>query len=132
MMGYRSVVEAVFYTRKEEELPMLKLYVESNFPNQDWLRECLRPTLNVAKAPNRAGCWGYHFICDNVKWYDSYDSVREYADFVSKFMEFADSNEGVWAYEFVRLGEDANDTEEERSNNADCILSVSREIQLDI
>ena len=128
-MGYRSVVEAVFYTREKEQAPLLKLYVDENFPKNEELRECLTPI----KASN---AWGYQFICEDVKWYASYTFVQEYAHFAEKFQDFAESKEGAdakqlsWAYEFVRLGEEANDVEEHRSNNADYILSVRREIEL--
>jgi len=128
-MGYRSVVEAVFYTRDKEQAPLLKLYVDENFPKNEELRECLTPI----KANN---AWGYHFICEDVKWYDSYESIQAYRDFARNFIGFAESKEGAdaeqlsWAYEFVRLGEEANDIEEERSDDADGILSVRREIEL--
>ena len=127
-MGYRSVVEAVFYTRNEEEYPLLKLYVEENFP-KFWQEEdidCLKPI----KANN---VWGCHFIADNVKWYESYPEIREFNEFVVKFNQLLTENERArptWAYEFVRLGEETDDIEEERSDNADFILSVCREIQL--
>ena len=128
-MGYRSVVEVVFYTRDEEQAPLLKLYVDENFPKNEELRECLTP-INAPKV------WGYHFIADNIKWYESYTFVQEFNEFAHAFVAFAESKEGAdakqlnWAYEFVRLGEDTNDIEEERSENADFILSVSREVQL--
>jgi len=127
-MGYRSVVEAVFYTRNEEEYPLLKLYVEENFPKSEELREGLKPI----KANN---VWGCHFIADNVKWYESYPEIQEFNEFVVKFNQLLMENERArptWAYEFVRLGEEANDIEEERSDNADFILSVRREIELNI
>jgi hypothetical protein len=129
MMGYRSVVEAVFYTRKEEEYPLLKLYVEENFPKSEELREGLKPI----KANN---VWGCHFIADNVKWYESYPEIQEFSQFADKFIEFADSKENMpekqlsWAYEFVRIGEQSDDVEEHRSDNAEFILCVRREIEL--
>ena len=127
-MGYRSVVDAVFYTRNEEEAPLLKLYVDENFPRNEELRECLTP-INAPKV------WGYHFICDDVKWYESYTFVKEFNEFMVKFNQLLSENERArptWAYEFVRLGEDTSDIEEERSDNADFILSVRREIELNI
>lgn len=127
-MGYRSVVDAVFYTRNEEEAPLLKLYVDENFPRNEELRECLTP-INASKV------WGYHFICDDVKWYESYTFVKEFNEFMVKFNQLLSENERArptWAYEFVRLGEDTSDIEEERSDNADFILSVRREIELNI
>jgi hypothetical protein len=142
-MGYRSVVEAVFYTRKEEEYPLLKLYVEENFPKNEELRECLKPLIKeqVVGADGKVefhqhvGCYGYHFICEDVKWYESYTFVQEFNEFVYKFLKLLAENERArptWAYEFVRLGEETEDTEEERSDNADFILSVRREIELNI
>lgn len=128
-MGYRSVVEAVFYTRDKEQAPLLKLYVDENFPKNEELRECLTPLI-------KEKVWGYHFICGDVKWYESYTFVQEFNEFAHAFVSFAESKEGAdakqlnWAYEFVRLGEEANDIEEERSENADFILSVRREIEL--
>jgi len=127
-MGYRSVVEAVFYTRDKEEYPLLKLYVEENFP-KFWQEEdidCLKPI----KANN---VWGCHFIADNVKWYESYPEIREFNEFVVKFNQLLTENERArptWAYEFVRIGEETEDIEEERSENADFIFSVRREIEL--
>jgi len=127
-MGYRSIVEAVFYTRKKEEYPLLKLYVEENFP-KFWQEEdidCLKPI----KANN---VWGCHFIADNVKWYESYPEIREFNEFVVKFNQLLTENERArptWAYEFVRIGEETEDIEEERSENAEFILCVRREIEL--
>lgn len=128
-MGYRSEVEAVFYTRDEEQAPLLKLYVDENFPKNEILQERLTP-INAPKV------WGYHLIADNIKWYESYTFVQEFNEFAHAFLAFAESKEGSdaeqlnWAYEFVRIGEDTNDIEVERSGNADFILSVSREVQL--
>lgn len=130
-MGYRSVVEAVFYTREKEQAPLLKLYVDENFP-KCWRDEDIE-YLKPIKASN---AWGYHFIADNIKWYESYPEIQEFNEFAEKFVVFSESKEGMpekqlsWAYEFVRLGEEANDIEEERSNNADFILCVRREIEL--
>jgi hypothetical protein len=131
MMGYRSAVEAVFYTRNEEEWPILKLYIDENFP-KCWRDEDIE-YLKPIKASN---AWGYHFIADNIKWYESYPEIQEFNEFAEKFVVFSESKEGMpekqlsWAYEFVRLGEEANDIEEERSDNADFILCVRREIEL--
>jgi hypothetical protein len=128
-MGYRSAVEAVFYTRNEEEYPLLKLYVEENFP-KFWANDADEDTLTPIKATN---VWGYHFIANNVKWYESYPEIQEFNEFVVKFNKLLMENERArptWAYEFVRIGEEMNDVEEERSDNAEFILCVSREIQL--
>ena len=122
-MGYRSVVEAVFYTRKKEEYPLLKLYVEENIPKfwRDEDIDCLKPL----KANN---VWGCHFIADNIKWYSDYPEIREFNEFAGEFISFGEDRN--WKYEFVRLGEQADDVEEHRSDNAEFILCVRREIEL--
>jgi hypothetical protein len=128
-MGYRSAVEAVFYTRNEEEWPILKLYIDENFP-KFWADEGDEDTLKPIKATN---VWGYHFIANNVKWYESYPEIQEFNEFAGKFLKLLAENERArptWAYEFVRIGEEMNDIEEERSENAEFILCVSRDIQL--
>ena len=131
MMGYRSVVEAVFYTRKQEEYPLLKLYVDENFP-KFWRDE----DIDHIKPIKASNAWGYQFIADNIKWYESYPEIQEFNQFADKFIEFADSKENMpekqlsWAYEFVRIGEQSDDVEEHRSDNAEFILCVRREIEL--
>lgn len=142
-MGYRSVVEAVFYTRDKEQWPLLKLYVDENFPKNEELRECLKPlikeeVIDAVTTQHHVGCYGYHFMCEDVKWYESYTFVQEFNEFAHAFVAFSESKEGAdakqlnWSYEFVRLGEETEDTEEERSENADFILCVRREIELNI
>ena len=62
--------------------------------------------------------------------------MQEFNEFAHAFVAFAESKEGSdakqlnWAYEFVRLGEQSDDVEEHRSDNAEFILSVRREIEL--
>jgi hypothetical protein len=100
--------------------------VDENFPKSEELREGLKPI----KANN---VWGCHFIADNVKWYESYPEIQEFNEFVVKFNQLLMENERArpsWAYEFVRLGEQSDDVEEERSDNAEFILCVRREIEL--
>jgi hypothetical protein len=50
---------------------------------------------------------------------------------VSNFLELAEQEEIKWAYEFVRIGEDNDDVEENRSNYADYQLRVTRSIESD-
>jgi hypothetical protein len=127
-MGYRSDVTAVFYTRREEDWPALKLFVDENFPDMDGFKECLKvidPTFNHA--------WGYMFDAEEVKWYESYESVRKFEELAHKFVEIADGEGHTheWSYEFARVGEDTDDVETDRSQKADCVLHVSRKIVCD-
>ena len=134
-MGYRSDVHAVFYTTREEELPLLKLYVDENFPDE------LRCHLGAIDS-NRI--YGYEMICENVKWYESYPDVKAFNAFKGKYLALLDELHAQrlvtpdgridgkrWHYEFVQLGEETEDIECERSAMAENVLSVSRQIETD-
>ena len=120
-MGYRSDVMAAFYTTPDKAAAM-KLYVDENFPEE--LAGNLRPI-------NNGHYQGYMFEDENVKWYDSYPEVQAFNKFVSNFLELAEQEEIKWAYEFVRVGEDSDDIEENRSNYADYLVYPSRSIETD-
>lgn len=111
-MGYRSDIKAAFYAPKDKAAA-LKLYVDENFPKDMDLD--LHPIDNGRYA-------GYMFEGDGWKWYDSYPQVIAFNKFVSNFLELADGENGGelrWAYEFVRVGEDSDDIEENRSDYSD-------------
>jgi len=120
-MGYRSDLMAVFYAPKENA-PVLKLYVDENFPED--LKGDLAPIDNGFHA-------GYEFSGNGWKWYESYPDVQAFNRFVSNFLELADNDEHGerrWAYEFVRIGEDSDDVTESRSDYSQYLISVSRVI----
>lgn len=120
-MGYRSDVHAVFYTQKREDWPLLKLFVEENFP-MDELGGCLSEF---------HGKWhGFHFHSEYVKWYESYSEVQAFDNFVERFVgQIAlgvDSSR--WCYEFARIGEDYSDIEHAVEGHADNLLEIHRVI----
>jgi hypothetical protein len=122
-MGYRSDLMAVFYAPKEHA-PVLKLYVDENFPEQ--LKAYMKPIDNGRYA-------GYAFSGTGWKWYESYPEVIAFNQFVSNYLELADAdsdeaNERRWAYEFVRIGEDSDDNEETYSDHAHYLIQISRTI----
>ena len=125
-MGYRSEVMAVFYTTSKEEFPLLKLFVEENWPKEGSLS-----SLEWLKAQDH---FGYVFHEEDVKWYESFPEVQAFYAFVRSFRVIADSEEKKqsWFYEFARIGEDYNDIETEYSLYSDGVLSVSRAIRLDV
>jgi len=137
-MGYRSCVASVIYTWEENEWPLLKLFVEENFPKGQ-LAECLTPFENNGRrGPNRTTFRGYKFMCDDVKWYESYPFVQGFNEFAQKLCCLIDG-EGVgidrkenWAYEFIRVGEDMEDIEREGAGSYAYLIDVSREIQFNI
>jgi len=121
-MGYRSEVMAVFYANKDKAAAV-KLYVDENFPKE--LEGCLREEKSSTHH-------GYIFSETDVKWYTDYPEIVAFNRFVSNYLEIADGeNDLGWAYEFVRIGEDANDIEETSSDGADYVLRVCRSIETD-
>lgn len=124
-MGYRSDVAAVFYVNKVEHFPVLKLWLDENFPIKEF-DENIR--------------WfdrGMVFECENVKWYDSSPDVQAFDAAQGKFIDLcnAEVSEGTptFNYEFIRVGEDYNDVEVEREGiDYEYLLEVVRNISIDI
>ena len=123
-MGYRSEITAVFYTTKKDEWPLLKLFVEENFPKD--LADCIR-----AECEEPRKRWGFVFHLDDYKWYESYPEVQEFEEFEAKFTSMQRCKEGAWACEFARIGEDYTDIENRSSDTADYVLSVVRSVRID-
>ena len=122
-MGYRSEITAVFYTNKKDEWPLLKLFVDENFPKD--LANCLR-----VECEEKRGRWGFVFRVDDYKWYESYPEVQEFNKFEEKFKAMQKCGDGTWACEFARIGEETDDIEERSSNHADYFLRVVRQIEI--
>lgn len=121
-MGYRSDVAAAFYVKDVKHLPVLKLWLDENFP-VDIFHEDIY--------------WfdkGMVLRCENVKWYDSYTDVKAFDAAVQKYLELVKSPEEgddvpVFSYEYVRVGENYDDVETYYDgDNCQYKLGVTREI----
>jgi hypothetical protein len=123
-MGYRSAITAVFYTNEKDEWPLLKLFVEENFPKD--LADCLE---QECEEPCKRR--GFVFRVDDYKWYDSYPEVQAFNEFEERFTSMEKCVDGTWACEFARIGEETDDIEERNSNHADYILRVVRHIEIE-
>ncbi len=121
-MGYRSDVKAVFYTKAKEKWPLLKLYMEENFPKE--------LSLELIESSH---CYGYVFSAASVKWYASYDGVKAFDAFVDAYRSLIASKSSTvsWVYEFVRIGEDYTDIETDNEGDGSWVLAVSRYIETD-
>ena len=121
-MGYRSEVMAAFYTTNKDEAPLLKLFIEENWPKEG--------NLTAYEWLKSDKYFGILFYEEDVKWYESFPDVQAFDAFAEKFSEIADSEEkrSDWHHEFVRIGEEYQDIEIKRSHYGDNILSVSRAI----
>ena len=123
-MGYRSDVHALFYTTIKEDMPVLKLYMEENYPKD----------LHDLEEISSNRIYGYEMKYENVKWYEDYDDVKAFTAFRTKYLALLDEQEEngrEWAFEFVRIGEDTEDVECEQSMASLGVLSVSRSIECD-
>lgn len=126
-MGYRSDVAAAFYVKDVKHFPVLKLWLDENFPMEQ-LGNCIRWF-------NR----GMMFEEENTKWYSDYEDVKAFDAAVDKFLMLVNNDLGVetdapsFTYEFVRVGESDDDIETEYAG-LDCewLLGVSRAITCEV
>jgi hypothetical protein len=121
-MGYRSEIKAVFYTDDKEKWPVLKLYLDENFP-KEWGLEPIESK----------HCYGYVFSAEDVKWYPSFPDVAAFNKFVDAYRGLISSGEDSfpWVYEFIRIGEDTTDIETDSEGSCSYLLTVSRRIETD-
>jgi hypothetical protein len=129
-MGYRSDVAAIFYVEHLDQLPLLQLFVEENFPFDEFEGNM--------KHIDSDYVHGYEFRTHDTKWYDSNEGVQMFDKFTERFVGLADEKDGKkggylrnWAYEFIRLGEDSDDIERESSEQCYGLLDLSRQIEID-
>ena len=123
-MGYRSDVHALFYTTIKEDLPVLKLYMDENYPKD----------LHDLEEISSNRIYGYEMKYENVKWYLGYEDVQAFTAFKTKYSALINAQEEngkEWAFEFVRIGEETEDVECESSMASLGVLSVSRQIECD-
>ncbi len=122
-MGYRSQVVAAFYAAEVKDFPVLKLWLNENFPMKEFG--------NCVRWFNR----GMLFELDDVKWYDNYPDIKSFNEAVETFRDlFCVGNAQMLAgaYEFMRIGEDYEDIETMRDGDYDYVLNCLRSIDIDI
>ena len=117
-MGYRSDVAALFYAADEKDMPVVKLWLDENFP-MDTFKHAVR--------------WfdrGMVFYEDNVKWYPDYEEVKAFDAAMRKFIDLFCEEESVTrgAFEIMRVGEEYNDIESDCYGDYDNLLELKREI----
>lgn len=125
-MGYRSNVTFVFYTRHQEAVPFaaLKLWFDENYPHKE-------ATTEWEARIETGGDWITVEYYD-VKWYSGYTHVDAVGAALSNFVDtFEAEDKDNVAYETVRVGEETEDIEEQRTAYCDYRLGVRREIYFD-
>jgi len=120
-MGYRSDVKALIYPVSGEH----------NLLNYDKLKTLMNTTFkDVFDAWNDEYFkWNdehrvLEFSADSIKWYDGYPDVARFTRFLSEVQELE------YEYEFIRLGEDMDDVEEDSTGDSEGYLYVSRSIEV--
>lgn len=141
-MGYRSCVTAIFYFTHyppvahtgegfaEKAKALLDLWYadlkETTLFKEQWGDECF-------SAVER----GYVFEIEDVKWYDTYKDICDYNAMVEKFCnDFIDNEQldggsglhHMFCYEFVRIGEEVEDIQQEFRGEVDYRLSINRSV----
>lgn len=123
-MGYRSDVTIAFYSRDNVNLPgaALKLWFDENYPHKKALEEW---DAKITRGDDFVLVEYY-----DVKWYQGYTHAQDVDRAIRSFESAFDTSEQntAAAYEFVRVGEQHDDIEEERSDFADYHVGVRREI----
>jgi hypothetical protein len=74
-----------------------------------------------------------NFSCEDVKWYESFPDVQCHEALLSlanEWDEDEDNNSGI-AFQFVRIGEETDDIQDNRSESADDWIYVERTISRD-
>lgn len=125
-MGYRSDVAAVFYVKDAKHFPLLKLWLDENFP-MDMYNEYIR--------------WfdrGMVVEEERVKWYSDYDDVKLFNTAAEKYKDLCcnrqhEDGAPVFYYEFVRVGESYDDIETEHlGDTCEWLIDVSRSITCEV
>jgi hypothetical protein len=120
-MGYRSDVKAIIYPLGGDqnllEYDKLKLLFNTTFQDvfTAWGEDYFSWDDN-----HRA----LIFDANSVKWYDSYPEVQKFIKFL------ADVHELGYEYEFMRIGEEDDDVETDRTGDAEGYMYVSRSIEV--
>jgi hypothetical protein len=126
-MGYRSEVAIAFYSKSEEHSGVIKLWMESNFPYEDW--KLYEDAVQVKESP----AYTFVFHIDHIKWYEGYTEVERMNKLIEDFAElFCGGGDPVAACEFMRSGEGDDDIESEQYGDVDHVLSITKSISVNI
>lgn len=129
-MGYRSDVSIIFYARGSSNdasaNATLKFWFDETYP----VKEATDEWCAIVRQRDGAIVVDY----EDVKWYESYEHVIAVELAIRKFDDTfrCGDEDGQYAHEFLRVGEDDTDIEVERSDWNDHLLYVSRAIRVDL
>jgi hypothetical protein len=132
-MGYRSDVVALIYPEpgddKSEKFEQLKVLMATTFKDisDEYFGGCME-WMDADRV--------LKFHLDDVKWYPSSPDVKMFEVMLNTFKGYlADDDSNIKGYctEFVRIGEAADDTEEDHTgDNNQYYLNVRRSIDCNL
>jgi hypothetical protein len=120
-MGYRSDVKALIYPLGGEhnllEYDKLKLLMNTTFKDvYDYWQDPYFTWDDTHRV--------LVFDANSVKWYDMYPEVMRFPKFLNEAHELG------YEWEFIRLGEEDEDIESDRTGDAEGYLYVQRSIEV--
>ena len=120
-MGYRSDGKIVFYATIPENHAVIKLWVDENFPKEDFDYEERRSDGRTLMV----------FSFDGWKWYEGYPEIQAITKAIEAFCVLFDGDDVSvqGAMEFIRLGEEVEDIEERYSSHSEYIIGVNRSVE---
>lgn len=121
-MGYRSEVRIMIY---DADATKMNAFIAAATLKGYWDKfDCdgKQLMLRTVEGDEHKAMLMVEYFGDGVKWYDTYEDVQA----MEHMLELAGTM-GV-QYEFIRLGEDIEDIDIRRSDEADYYLSISRHI----
>ena len=124
-MGYRSDVTVVIYPdeRNQEKYDTLKVLMGTTFKDV-MFDDCMNWHDNKCALV-------YNII--DMKWYDSHPEVQAFLSMLETLAGETEDGIGGYNYETVRLGEDADDTEQSQGGDyIEYCLSVNRDVSVDL
>jgi hypothetical protein len=133
-MGYRSHVKALVYPDAPEDPMSNPQFKEYNTEKYEALKVLLKTTFGhlMADAYFDETCFEFDdrrehlvFTADDVKWYDGYEDVQAFHRFLLDVTELG------YCTEFVRVGEETDDIQQDSTgNDIEYLLNVSRSIEI--
>ena len=124
-MGYRSDVTVAIYPdeRNQEKYDTLKVLMGTTFKDV-MFDDCMNWHDNKCALV-------YNII--DMTWYDSYPEVQAFLRMLASLAGETEDGIGGYNYEMVRLGEDADDTEQSQGGDyIEYCLSVNRDVSVDL
>ena len=122
-MGYRSDVQALIYPQSGDQnllqYEQLKTLMNTTFKD---VLDFWSDDYFTWDDKHRV----LKFAANSIKWYDSFPEVDRFTTFLAEVQELE------YEYEFIRIGEDTDDIEDDSTGDAEGYLYVQRTIEVGI